>query len=611
MSGRKSKKDPRPKASGRVRLLILIFGVGFLSLGFRLFTLQVLQHGELERRAIRQHQRSTVLEGERGTIYDRRGRILATNLEVPSIYAVPTSVQGSDQVGLELARVLKSDLRSVQRRLREDRNFVWVARKVTPDRAKAIADLGIEGIGFVMESQRFYPNRHLMGHLLGFAGMDNQGLEGVELAYDSYLRGEKGWLWVERDALGETIFSSGLNYVSPSRGKDITLTIDQVIQYITEQELDRVVQQFSAVSGSIIVMNPKTGEILAMAVRPEFNPNIHSGHDPSEWRNRAITDLYEPGSTFKIVTAAAVLEEKLVTPTERIDCEEGSFQIDGQVFHDPVKEGVLTFSEVIQRSSNIGTIKVGARLGGQQLYQYAKAFGFGEKAGIDLLGETGGTLRPPQNWSKRSHASISIGQEVAVTPIQLITAASAIANEGRLMRPYLVSKITEHDGRVIRTIAPEVRRQVVKPETARQLTQILEGVTRKGGTGEKAALAAYAVAGKTGTAQKADSKTRMYSTDRFVSSFVGFVPAEDPDIAILVVVDEPKGVSWGGSVAAPVFKNIAEQTLLYLGRVAPTQERRLVVSRADASGSGPLREQSGLLSGNSGPLREIAGPFGK
>lgn len=581
---RRSRKDRRPGASGRVRLLILIFGVGFLFLGFRLFTLQVLEHGELERRAIRQHQRAIVLEGERGTIYDRRGRILATNLEVPSIYAVPASVQGSDQVGLELARVLESDLTSVRRRLREDRNFVWVARKVTPERAKAISDLGIEGIGFVMESQRFYPNRHLMGHLLGFAGMDNQGLEGVELAYDSYLRGEKGWLWVERDALGETIFPSRLNYVSPSRGKDITLTIDGVIQYIAERELDRVVQQVSAASGSIIVINPKTGEILAMAVRPEFNPNIHSGHNPSEWRNRAITDSYEPGSTFKIVTAAAALEEKLVTPTERIDCEEGSFQASGEVFHDPVKEGVLTFSEVIQRSSNIGTIKVGMKVGAERLYRYSKAFGFGEKAGIDLLGETAGTLRPPNGWSKRSLASIAIGQEIAVTPIQLITAVSAIANGGRLMRPYLVSKITEHDGRVAQTIAPEIRRRVMSSETAQQLTQILEGATHKGGTGEKAALAAYTVAGKTGTAQKADSKTKAYSPDRFVSSFIGFVPAEDPEIAILVVVDEPKGVSWGGSVAAPVFKNVAEQTLVYLGRVSPTQERRLVVSKAGPFG---------------------------
>jgi cell division protein FtsI (penicillin-binding protein 3) len=578
---KKDSKDQRAaKAPGRVRLLILLFGAAFLFLGFRLFTLQILQHAELERRAARQHQRSTVLEGERGTIYDRRGRVLATNLEVPSIYAVPASVHGPDQVGLELARVLKSDLASIKRRLREDRNFVWVARKVNPERAKTIADLRIDGIGFVMESQRFYPNRHLMGHLLGFAGMDNQGLEGVELAYDSYLRGEKGWLWLERDALGETIFPSGLNYVSPSRGKDVMLTIDQVIQHITEQELDRAVQQASAASGSVIVMNPKTGEILAMAVRPEFNPNIHAGHDPSEWRNRAITDLYEPGSTFKIVTAAAALEEKLVTPTERIDCEEGTFQMGGQVFHDHFKEGVLTFSEVIHRSSNIGTIKVGTRLEPRQLYQYSKAFGFGEKTGVDLMGEMAGTLRAPQNWSKRSQASISIGQEVSVTPIQIITAASAVANGGRLMRPYLVSKIAEHDGRVIRTVAPQVRRQVMKAETAKQLTQILEGVTRKGGTGEKAALASYAVAGKTGTAQKADSKTKAYSADRFVSSFVGFVPAEDPDIAILVVVDEPKGIAWGGSVAAPVFKNIAEQTLLYLGRFAPTQERRLLISKA-------------------------------
>jgi cell division protein FtsI (penicillin-binding protein 3) len=606
---RGNRKDHCSGFSGRVKLLIAVFGAAFLLLGFRLFTLQVLQHGELEKRAIRQHQRSIFLEGERGTIYDRRGRVLATNLEVPSIYAVPTSIQGSDQVGLELARVLKSDLTSVKRRLREDRNFVWIARKVTPERAKAVSDLKIDGIGFVMESQRFYPNRHLMGHLLGFAGMDNQGLEGVELAYDSYLRGEKGLLWMERDALGETIFPSGLGHVAPSRGRDIVLTIDEVIQYITEQELDRVVQQVSAVSGSIIVMNPKTGEILAMAVRPEFNPNILSRHDPSEWRNRAITDLYEPGSTFKIVTAATALEEKLVTPAERINCEEGSFQIGGEVFHDPVKEGVLTFSEVIQRSSNIGTIKIGTRLGAERLYQYAKTFGFGEKTGIDLLGETAGTLRSPHNWSKRSLASIAIGQEVAVTPIQLITAASAVANGGQLMRPYLVSKITEHDGPVIQTIVPELRRRVISQETARQLTQILEGVTRKGGTGEKAALETYSVAGKTGTAQKADSKTKAYSSDRFVSSFVGFVPAEDPEIAILVVVDEPKGVSWGGSVAAPVFKNVAEQTLLYLGRVSPIQERKLVVSKTDPSESMPgssgkyIPGPSGGLPGPSGGLQ--------
>jgi cell division protein FtsI (penicillin-binding protein 3) len=576
---RGDKKARRLGASLRVKLLMMVFGLSFLFLGFRLFTLQVLEHDELGRKAIRQHERSIVLEGERGTIYDRRGRILATNLEVPSIYAVPSLVREYDQAGLELARVLDIDRASIKRRLREDRNFVWVARKVSPDRAKAISELGIDGVGFVMESQRFYPKRYLMGHLLGFAGIDNQGLEGVELAYDSSLRGEKKWLWVDRDALGETIFPAGLNDVFPSRGKDITLTIDEVVQYIAERELDRAVQKFSATSGSIIVMDPKTGEILAMAVWPEFNPNLYTGQNPSEWRNRAITDPYEPGSTFKIVTAAAALEEKLVSPEERINCEEGSFEIDRQVFHDPEKEGLLSFSEVIQRSSNIGTIKIGMRLGPERLYRYAGAFGFGEKTGIDLLGEAAGILRPPQSWSKRSLASISIGQEVAVTPIQLITAVSAIANGGLLLRPYLVSKVTEHDGTIVRTIAPEILRRVIHQETAQQLTRILEGVVQKGGTGEKAALTGYTVAGKTGTAQKVDPKTKAYSPNRFVSSFVGFVPAEDPEIAVLVVVDEPQGVSWGGSVAAPVFKSVAEQTLQYLGRPSPAQEGERVVSR--------------------------------
>jgi len=380
------------RSSRRIALTLILLTSGFLSVAGRLFALQVVEATDLSRRAERQHEKSVVLEGERGTIFDRQGRILATNVEVPSIYAIPSLIRDRTAVAPDLARVLPYDTRTVLKRLDGNKNFVWIDRKVSPDVARSIMDLGVEGIGILNESQRFYPKRNLMGHLLGFAGMDNRGLEGIELKYDPMLRGEKGWAVVERDALGHSIFQKGLD---ASRGNDLVLTIDEVIQHIAETELDAVMEETQAADASVIVMDPKTGEILAMAVRPDFNPNRVEFQHPDQWRNRAVTDLYEPGSTFKIITASAALEERVASPGDIFYCEEGRMAVAGGVIRDHEKEGFLTFREVIQKSSNIGMIKIAMRMNEEDLYRHIRAFGFGEKTGIDIEGEASSKARRP------------------------------------------------------------------------------------------------------------------------------------------------------------------------------------------------------------------------
>lgn len=556
----------------------VLLAIGFLGVVVRLCALQVVEATDLSKRAERQHEKSIPLEGERGSIFDRKGRVLATNVDVPSLYAVPSLIARPKAAASKLSRVLQSESRSILKRLDGNKNFVWIERKITPAVARSVLRLDINGVGVLNESQRFYPKRNLMGHLMGFAGVDNQGLEGIERAYNDQLQGEKGWAVMERDAFGRPIFQKGFNYHSPARGKDIVLTIDEVIQHIAETELDSIMEQTQADDASVIVMDPKTGEVLAMAVRPEFNPNHVESDHPEAWRNRAVTDFYEPGSTFKIITASAALEEKVSDPDEVFYCEEGSMIIPGGVIRDHEKEGYLTFREVIQKSSNIGMIKIATRLDPDRFYRYIRAFGFGEKTGVDLEGESPGMIKEPQDWSGRSQASIAIGQEVAVTPLQVATAVSSIANRGQLMRPHLVSEIRDGNGHVVQTFPPEVRRQTVSPETARQMMEILEGTVSKHGTGENAAIPGYRIAGKTGTAQKINPVTKRYSMRDTVSSFVGIVPAEDPRIVVLVVVDNPRGLAWGGTVAAPVFKKIAEQVLRYLGIPPRTQDRIILTA---------------------------------
>ncbi|MGZ8394933.1 MAG: peptidoglycan D,D-transpeptidase FtsI family protein, partial [Nitrospira sp.] len=363
---------------------------------------------------------------------------------------------------------------------------------------------------------------------------------------------------------GRAVFPKGLNEEGAAAGHSLTLTVDEVIQYIAEKELDEAVSRSNAKSGTIIVMNPRTGAVLAMAVSPRFDPNAVAALAPDRWRNRALTDTYEPGSTMKTVIAAAALEEKVMTPGSMLYGENGQLSIANTVIHDHEKTGWMTFAQMIQKSSNIGAAKVGMALGEWRVYDYLKEFGFGDKTGIDLPGEMGGLLRGPRQWGKRSLASISMGQEIGVTPLQMVTAVSAIANGGVLMKPYVVSEIRNAKGQLVAQTMPQAKRRVISADTARTLTTLLEGVVTNG-TGGKAAIPGYRVAGKTGTAQKVDPRSGKYSSTLLVGSFLGYVPAEDPRLAMIVLIDEPRGEGWGGVVAAPVFRRVGEQVLNYLG----------------------------------------------
>jgi cell division protein FtsI (penicillin-binding protein 3) len=545
-----------------VLLVLLLAGFGVIL--FRLVNLQLLQAAELTARADRQHQKTVTLEGARGTVTDRHGKVLAMNVEVPSIFGVPTSLDSPATVARSLSSVLHLRREEIEKKLRQDRHFVWLARKVDPEQGHRLEQLSIDGIGMVMEGRRFYPKGPLLSHVLGFVGMDGVGLEGLERRYESQLHGEKRLTILQRDALGRTVFPKGLREQSPSPGHALTLTIDEVIQYIAEKELDEAVDRAHAKSGTIIVMEPQTGAILAMAVSPRFDPNTVASLTADRWRNRALTDTYEPGSTMKVIVAAAALEEKVMMPGSMLYGENGRMTIANTTIHDHEKLGWMTFAEMIQKSSNIGAAKTGMLLGEQRLYRYLQAFGFGQRTDIDLPGEVAGLLKSPRDWGRRSLASISMGQEVGVTPLQMLSAVSAIANEGVFMKPFIVSELRDHKGQMLKEVLPQVKRRVVSPKTARTLTTMMEGVVTSG-TGTKAAIPGFRVAGKTGTAQKVDPRTGAYSSALSVGSFVGFVPADAPRVAMIIVIDEPQGEAWGGVVAAPVFRRVGEQVLTYMG----------------------------------------------
>lgn len=549
---------------GRRYVLLHLLLAGFGVILFRLVSLQVLQAAELTARADRQHQKSVTLEGARGTVTDRHGKVLAMNVEVPSIFGVPTSLDSPANAARSLSPVLHIRREEIEKKLRQDKHFVWLARKVEPEQGRRLEQLSIDGIGMVMEGRRFYPKGPLLAHVLGFVGMDGMGLEGLERRYESQLHGEKRLTILQRDALGRTVFPKDLREQVPATGQALTLTIDEVIQYIAEKELEEAVDHARAKSGTIIVMEPRTGAILAMAVSPRFDPNAVASLTADRWRNRALTDTYEPGSTMKVVVAAAALEERVMMPGSMLFGENGRMTIANTTIHDHEKLGWMTFAQMIQKSSNIGAAKTGMLVGDQRLYRYLQAFGFGQRTDIDLPGEVSGLLKSPREWGRRSLASISMGQEVGVTPLQMITAVSAIANDGVLMKPYVVAEVRDQKGQRAKEILPQVKRRVVSPATARTLTTIMEGVVTSG-TGTKAAIPGFRVAGKTGTAQKVDPRTGTYSSALSIGSFVGFVPADAPRLAIIVVVDEPQGEAWGGVVAAPVFRRVGEQVLTYLG----------------------------------------------
>ncbi len=556
---------------GRTVIVFLLMIAACAAIGARLAYLQVVKRAELSARAERQQQRVVKLLPRRGAIFDRNGSELAVSLDVESVYGVPAGIDNPRGLSLQLSRILKKDPRSLERNLSGDRSFVWLSRKIDPSKADKIKKLDTKDVGLVLESRRFYPKKTLAGTVLGFTGMDNEGLEGVELAYDKELRGAAGWVLAEKDASGRMVFPGGpgFQYKLPKPGKDIMLTIDEVIQHITDKELDAALARSRAKSGVCMVMDPRTGEILALSVRnrsggrPAFNPNTAQQHRPEEWRNRAVTDAFEPGSIFKPFLAAAAIEERVAHPYERFDCSAGSIKVADRVIRDATRHGVLTFTDVIAESSNVGTIKVAQRLGRQRFYKYITAFGFGGKTGIDIPGEATGLVKDYRLWSGVSIGSIAIGQEIGVTAMQMAAAYAALANGGKLMKPHIVSAVIDPDSGAVVKLPPTQLARVVSEDTSRKVNRMLARAV-EAGTGQKARPSGYTAAGKTGTAQKIDATTGEYSKNEYVSSFAGFTPAASPRLVILVMIDSPEGVAWGGSVAAPAFKAVAEQALTYL-----------------------------------------------
>jgi len=520
----------------------------------------IFNHKIYAGRAKSQQFEAEDIQVRRGNIYDRKGRSFAVNLELESLYCDPEEVEVDRDRLKRLSGILGMDAKVIQAKFKQDKRFMWVNRKLAPETAGAIKKLNIKGIGFIPEAKRYYPRAELASHVIGMVGRENQPLEGLELKYDRYLRTAGGKVYLGRDASGKKL-SSGVDL--EAKGNDVFLTIDEGLQYIVEKELEKAMSQWKSVAASAIMMDPFTGEILALANRPAYDLNNISGASRNAIRNRVITDVYEPGSTFKVIVGTAALEEKLYRLDSRFDCSSGAIEAGGKIIHDAHKHGVLNFQEVIQKSSNVGSIMIGMKLGKERVYRYAKLYGFGDETGIDLPGEVSGWIRKPDRWSATSIGAISIGQEVAVTPLQVLRAYSVIANGGYLVQPHLVSEIRTPEGQALFSFSGEKKR-ILSERTAEVFKNILKTVVEEGGTATEAAIEGNQVAGKTGTAQLVDQGTGRYSRHRYISSFVGFVPADNPKIAMIVVIYEPKGQIYGGIVAGPVFKNITNQALSYM-----------------------------------------------
>lgn len=557
----------------RLSLIFVLFaGLFVLSLS-RLIYLQLIKNDSLSDIARKQHNLHMALLPRRGSIRDRNMRPLAMSYDVYSAYADSRSIKDKEKVAQELSTLLGMDEEFLLKRLKRDKDFVWIKRKLDSDTTKNIEETKPKGIHLIREEKRFYPRTSLASHIIGFVNIDNDGMEGLELYYDDSLSGKQGYKNVLRDARGKAIDARVDAYLPSVDGHDLVLTIDEVIQYITERELSKAVTQYNAKGGSVVVMDPVTGQILAMANLPMYDLAEAGNSPPDARRNRAITDMLEPGSAFKIVTASTALELEIVDFDDKIFCENGAYKVGSHILHDHKPHGTLTFKKVIEKSSNIGTVKVAQEIGNEKLYEYIKAFGFGETTGIDLRGEIPGLIRPPEKWSKISISAVPIGQEVGVTPLQLACAVSVIANGGSLMRPYVVKEIRDQKGELIRSFEPEVVRQVISAETAGKMRRLLGGVVTSG-TGKKAAVKGYEVGGKTGTAQKV-MENGAYSHSAFMASFIGFGPVEEPKLVIAVCVDEPRPVYYGGSVAAPIFSRVMKDVLRYL-EASPGDARKVV-----------------------------------
>jgi len=568
-------KDFRGSLKARLVGVSVIFFLYWGGLTARLFYLQIIKHDDLVALSEKQYARTTTINYGRGTIYDRNQNELARNIEMESVYVTPLEVIDKKQTAKVLASSLGLDAKTVYKRISSKKHFVWLKRKAPLRQVDRLKKLDLDGVGFVSEQKRFYPKRELGGGVLGFVGLDNQGLAGVEHFHHSHLKGTSVRRVIEKDARGRTIQSFDSSWGKKSPSHDVVLTIDEVIQFTAEYHLKKQVEKYGAVSGMAVVMDPHTGEIYAMANAPQFNPNNYGAYPPRMWNNNVVSRAIEPGSIFKPIVAAAAIDAGAASPTDIFFCENGDFKI-GRVSIGEAsnhKFGWLSLQSIIKKSSNIGVIKIAQKLGDAKLYDYISQFGLGKKIGIDLPGESQGSLRKLSSWSALSLASISFGHEIAVTPIQMAAAMGAIANGGKLITPHVTKAILKN-GEVVQSFDKPVSKRVISEKTSRQIIEVLKSVVRDG-TGTRAAVQGFETAGKTGTAQKYDQDTRAYSKTDYVASFIGFAPADSPRIVVLVMIDTPKKNYWGGVVAAPVFRDISREVLRYLN--VPSSEERVYI----------------------------------
>jgi len=552
---------------GRIRFLGLVVALLLLLPAGKAFHLQIYDREDLSQRAERQSRVVERVNPKRGAIVDRNGQPLAISVPVPSIYAQREKVQNKKSAARDLARVLGLDAGSLYDRLSRGSGFVWLSRMVEPAVAHQVKEMGVEGVGLKTESRRYYPNTDLAGSVLGFVGTD-KGLEGLENSLEEHLRGGDGMRILNLDARGKKMTSASSWEKLPAVGSTVQLTLDRNIQFFAEQSLREGCAGIGATGGIAIILESSTGRILAMANYPGLNPNDFGNFDQRAYQNRAINFIYEPGSTFKVITIAAALEEGIFDEMDILFCGNGRYEMADIVINDHVPHGWLTLMGIIRKSSNIGASKVGLELGKEKLGGYIKAFGFGRKTGVLLPGEGRGILRSEDQWTQVDLANVSFGQGLGVTPLQMVNAVNVVATGGEILKPYIVEKIMSASGEVILHNRPGVHRQVISKATAGKVARMMETVTEPGGSGVNAAVTGYRVAGKTGTAQKFELSEKKYSTEKFIASFTGFVPSREPAITGIVVVDEPKERIYGGTVAAPIWRDMVSKTLKYLN-VAP------------------------------------------
>lgn len=552
-----------PHRFGLIQFLLFLV---FLTIFFQILQLTLFHRSSLVERAKSQYRLTVEIPPLRGAILDRHGRGLAINLKVPSIYAAPRLLSPEEKESLvqELADTLSLSRSFVRERLARNKAFVWLKRRVSVEEAKKIEGLGHPAVGILYEYKRFYPHGQLLANILGFTNVDNQGIEGLEKMADGELRGKPGKRYTRRDALGREIKAFEDRTIPALDGHRVVLTIDRYLQYVTERALDRAYRKWKAKGATALLVNPQNGEILAMATRPTFDPNTPGDFPFENYRNRVVTDMFEPGSVFKIITATALLSERKVKMTEKINCEGGEWNWGLKTLHDVHEYGLLSFPEIIVKSSNIGTTKLASRLAPEKFYRYIQLFGFGKKTGMDLEGEAPGFIRPPREWSKTTPYALPMGQEIQVTSLQLAQAISMIANGGYLVKPHVMDRIEDVHGVTLKKESPSREGPELEAPVLEVLKEILWRVTEEG-TGKNARVKGIPLAGKTGTAQKILENGRGYSHSNFVGSFIGFAPADRPLLAMVVVIDDPRPLYYGGTVAAPVFSEVVEAALAHLG----------------------------------------------